>query len=212
MRPDVMLSKSSLFRIYSVYKERFTRVPPTMYRLPPQGRLKSDVLRRVRKLPIPTGSKDLFFRFHTGVLPPKARQEERGFFLPAEPKCTLCGKRETPEHVFVDCNSAFYSWEELQCSFGTRWQLTWMNLEFLETASEGPLLGDCVHVIGLHSLWRARVDVVDCVPRPRPAWRHFVQKAKWAVAALDGPESDFQLRDALARGSQALMELKLKRR
>lgn len=36
------------------------------------------VLRRVRKLPLPTGSKD--FCYHAGVLPVKARQEDR--FLP----------------------------------------------------------------------------------------------------------------------------------
>lgn len=184
--------------------------PPPMYRAPPLGRLKSDVLRRVRKLPVPTGSKDFFFRLHTGVLPTKARQEERGFFLPGGANCLLCGRRETLEHVFVECNTALHFWGELQCSFNTHWELTWMNFRFLEAASDCPLLRDCVHVMGLHSLWRARVDAVECAERPRPAWRHFFQKAQWAVAALDGPDSDPELRDSLARGSRALMEFKVK--
>lgn len=183
-------------------------LPPPMYRLPPLGRPKSDVLRRVRKLPIPTGSKDFFFRFHTCILPTKARQEERGFFLPGGANCLLCGGRETAEHVFMDCNTAFYFWDELQCSFNTRWRITWTNLKFLDAASERPLLRDCVHVIGLHSLWRARVDAVECTERPRPAWRHFVQKAQWAIAALDGDEADSELRDALERGTRALMDFK----
>lgn len=50
-----------------------------MYRSLP---MKSDVLRRVRKLPIPMSSKGFFLRFRTGILPTKARQEERGLFLP----------------------------------------------------------------------------------------------------------------------------------
>ncbi|XP_077559058.1 uncharacterized protein LOC144174301 [Haemaphysalis longicornis] len=31
-------------------------------------------------LPIPTGTKNFFCRFHFGVLPVGSRQEERGFF------------------------------------------------------------------------------------------------------------------------------------
>lgn len=185
-------------------------LPPPLYRQPPAGVAISDVLKRVRKLPVPTGTKDFFFRFHTGVLPVKARQEERGFFLPWGSNCLLCGGRETPEHVLLECNTASFFWDELQASFGTCWEITWRGLKFLDVDAEHTLLRDCVLIVGLHALWRARVDVVECAHRPQPAWRHFVQKTEWTVSALEAPDSDSGLHDALARGCQALLAFKAK--
>ncbi|XP_077560902.1 uncharacterized protein LOC144175760 [Haemaphysalis longicornis] len=81
-------------------------LPPPLYRQPPVSQGGGDVLKRVRQSPIPVGTKDFFFRFHAAVLPVMARQQERGFFLPWGAGCLLCGKPETAEQAFLDCNTA----------------------------------------------------------------------------------------------------------
>lgn len=185
-------------------------LPPPLYRQPSGSAPSTNVLRRVRALPVPTGSKDFFFRFHVGVLPVMARQESRGFFLPYGSGCILCGQKETSEHVFLACNIAHYFWDEIQSFFGTRWEITWSSLRFLNAEAECPDLRDCVFVLGLHSLWRARTDTVGCSVSPKPAWRHFIQKVNWTTSALEGPESDETLREALEKGGQVASSFKTK--
>lgn len=127
-----------------------------------------------------------------GVLPAKARLEDNA-------GCLLCGKRETAEHVLTDCNAA-----------AERWDLSWSGLRHLSAPTENKALRDCVLVLGLHSLWRARVDAVECARNPRPTWRHFTAKAEWTVSVLGASDSDTELRDSLQRGCQALQRYKEK--
>lgn len=194
-----------------LYRDLLAKLlPPPLYRQPPAEAAQRGVLRRVMSLPIPTGSKDFYFRFHAGVLPVGSRQEERGFFMPHGAGCLLCGKRETPEHVFLECNTALYFWDEVQCFLGVRWYIDWSGLRYLEVPTEHTVLCECVVILGLHSLWRARVDAIGCAPNPRPAWRHFVQKMEWTVSALGAPDSDTELCQALARCCRATVSFKTK--
>lgn len=182
-------------------------LPPPLYRQPP---IPNDVLKRVRRLPLPTASKDFFFRLHMGVLPAKARLEDKGFFLHGGAGCLLCGKRETAEHVLTYYNAAAVFWDELQTAYTGRWDLAWSDLRHLSAPTENKALRDCVLVLGLHSLWRARVDAVECARNPRPTWRHFTAKAEWTVSVLGASDSDTELRDSLQKGCQALQRFKEK--
>lgn len=180
-------------------------LPPPLYRDPGLSDGKSDVLRRVRRSSVPTATKDLFFRYHTGILPTKVRQAERGFFVAWSTNCHLCGKPETRDHPFTECTAAIFFWAELQDFFGVIIDVTPEALRFLrcttETSEE-----DLVHTVvllGLHALWRTRVDVAECVTHPRPAWRHFVNKCEWTVSVLRGGEGDADLGETLSRGCEA---------
>lgn len=136
--------------------------------------------------------------------------EERGFFLHGGAGCLICGRRETAEHILMECNPPAVFWDELQMAFSKRWDLPWSDLRCLSTPTGNKVLRDCVLVIGLHSLWRARVDAVECARNPKPAWRHFVVKVEWTVGALGDPDTDCELRDSLQRGCQALQLFKEK--
>lgn len=84
-------------------------------------------------------------------------------------------------------------------------QLDQLNVLVWYAASEcPPLPPDCVHVIGIHLLWRASVDV-DCAEYTWSVGRYLLQKEhQWPVPNFDGPDSNSELRGTLARGSRAL--------
>lgn len=194
-----------------LYRDLLAKLlPPPLYRQPPVEAAKRGVLKRIMCLPIPTGTKNFFCRFHFGVLPVGSRQEERGFFLPRGAGCFLCGRLETAEHVFLECNTARYFWDEVQCFLGVHWDIDWAGLRYLDVPIEHSELCECVITLGLHSLWRARVDAVECTPTPKPAWRHFVHKMEWTVSALGAPDSDSELGQALARCCRATVAFKTK--
>lgn len=161
-------------------------------------------------LPIPTGSKNYFFRLHTGVLPVRSRQQEHGFFLPHGAGCLLCGRLETAEHVFWECNTVRYFWDEVLCFLGVHWDIDWSGLRYLVVPKDHSALCKCVLTLGLPSLWRARVDVVECASNPKPAWRHFVQKVEWSVSVLGAPDLDTELCEALTRCCRATVAFKTK--
>lgn len=143
-------------------------LPRPLYRQPPSC---DNVLKRVRTLPVLKGSNDFFFRLHMGVLPSKARFKDRGLFVHDSTGCLLCGQREMAEHVPIQCNTVNIFWDKLQTSFTERWELTWSHLHRLNAPSKNKVLQDCVLVLGLHSLCRARVDVPYTTPQPqRPSY------------------------------------------
>lgn len=177
-------------------------LPFPIYRSPGVDGGKSDVLRRIRSMPVPTATRDVFFRFHAGILPVKTRQADRGFFVPWSTGCHLCGRPETSEHVFAECGNAVFLWAELQDFYKIEIDTSYEALRFLKcsTTAEAKEITDIVVTLAVHALWRTRVDVVECALHPRPAWRHFINKAEWTVSVLHAREDSRDLGDVIARG------------
>lgn len=81
----------------------------------------------------------------------------------------------------------------MQCFVGAFWDIDWSGFRYLADPTDHSVLCTMVLTLGLHSLGRARVDAVECVSNPKPAWRHFVQKSECTVSALGAPDSDTEL-------------------
>lgn len=134
-----------------------------------------------------------------------ARQHERGFFLLWGAGCLLCGKRETPEHVFLDCNTAIYLLLGRNTNVFSVLAECQLSEPKVSMCGSGPPRRPGLHyATGLHSLWRAMVEAVECALHQQTAWQHFVRKVEWVISALGTPGPDPELRRMLARGSHAL--------
>lgn len=89
-------------------------LPPIGCQNPAQDGTKNDVFHRIRRLPVPTATKDMFVCFHAGVLSLKIQQTARGFFVSWSVNCRLCQTAETAEHVFLTCINASLFWYEIR--------------------------------------------------------------------------------------------------
>ncbi|CAN7978534.1 unnamed protein product, partial [Ixodes persulcatus] len=182
-------------------------IPPPLYRPLTNLPTDNDVFHRLKCLPVATSSKDFFFKFHTEVLPVKVWQQAKGFFVPWSHNCDLCGKEETLEHVFIFCSNAEIFWAELQSFFGLDLQISWCTLKFLRRHDQRTLtdLTEIIMVLGLHALWRSRIDMTECTLHPKPAWQHFASKLNWTIRTLEPVEIEKDLRDALVKGQKVAL-------
>lgn len=166
-------------------------LPTPLYRRCQHPKGTEGVLKTVRRLKIPTSSKNLFFRFHWETLPVKTWLKRKNFTVPYT-ACRDCPEEnETILHVFLLCKRAREFWDWFRAFTDCDADLHWTQLQFLDfgrqedTAAVATLV-----VLGLHSLWSCRVDReeyrVDAVP---PLVR-FRQKVMWTLSVLPEDEVD----------------------
>lgn len=174
-------------KVKKIYWDTLTAMlSPAPYRSindPQKGR---DVLRRVRKLPVPTSSKDFFTKLHCEVLPVKQWLQGKGFFVPWTMNCPFCVELETLQHVFITCKGAMYFWADLRLHTSVEIDPDWHAIKYL--VLRGKEIDDVLAVLvvlGLHSIWRARVDYVECKEEIHPAWWHFQNKLRWTLSVVN---------------------------
>lgn len=164
-------------------------LPCPLYRTPPVAEAGVDVLKRVKSLPISTASKDFFTRLHCEILPVKCWLRAKGFFVPWSLKCPFCDDDETLVHVFVLCKGALFFWADLRNHLGSDFEVDWTAARFLTVnARILDKLTAVLVVLGLHAMWRARTDYVQCKPDLKAAWWHFRTKFKWTLNAVKAIE------------------------
>ncbi|CAN7942975.1 unnamed protein product, partial [Ixodes hexagonus] len=172
-----------------LYWDTLTLVLPVpLYRQCASAPSPSDVFKQLRRLPVPTSSKDFFVRFHVEVLPVKVWLDKKGFFVPWSLNCALCGATETLHHVFVECSNAYLFWAELKCLFNVDFEIDWNVFKFLcvESARHSPIVLRVLVVLGLHAIWRARTAMVERDVNARPTWWYFAKKARWTLSIAPG--------------------------
>ncbi|XP_064464737.1 uncharacterized protein LOC135376089 [Ornithodoros turicata] len=162
-----------------------TVLPDPLYRHPGLSPLAENVLRRLRRFPVPTGTKDMFIRFHCEVLPVKVWLRKKGFFVPWSLNCDLCGAEETLFHVFVTCKRARDFWDDFRLHTKLDVNIDWMSLKYLvfDAYSENDAAATLV-VSGLHGIWRFRMAIADCKVNPKTPWNCFMGTLAWIEATL----------------------------
>ncbi|XP_037568611.2 uncharacterized protein LOC119449497 [Dermacentor silvarum] len=171
--------------VYSIF-------PDPLYRAPYLNQPYQDVLRRVRKMCIPPGAKTFFFKLHTETLPVKTWLKARGCFVPWSTNCRLCPRAETIDHCFIDCTDAIFFWDILQRTLKKDIDITPYAIRFLPfTISGGPPY-DMFVVLGLYSLWRARMCDRHA-ESPRSTRSFFQESAAYirSVYAVQEPPPDW---------------------
>lgn len=171
-------------------------LPPPFYRPPALTKDAHNVFKRIRKLYIPTSTKDLFVRFHCEVLPVKAWLAKKGFFIPWSLNCDLCGSEEDLFHVFLSCKRARDFWDEFRLFTGLDINIDWASLKFLvfDGCEDNDTPGAMV-AVGLHALWRFRMDITECKPRPQTPWGNFLDKIEWIRTTISASNSDVYQED-----------------
>lgn len=148
--------------------------PEPMYRSLYSGGSGHDVLRRVKRMLVPGPVKTFFFKLHTNTLPVKTWMLEKGLFLPWGADCTLCKKPESVEHVFIDCWDAVFFWDVLQRTVKKDLPLTPHGIRFLDVKPD-VLPYDLFFVLGLHSIWKSRMEVRNADVNAKSVGNHFVE-------------------------------------
>ncbi|CAN7948889.1 unnamed protein product [Ixodes pacificus] len=82
-----LLSRFSVAYLSEVPRKRYKAVCDTVFPVPLYRALYcagpgQDVLKRVKRMVVPTGTKTFFFKLHSGTLPVKTWLNERGLFVP----------------------------------------------------------------------------------------------------------------------------------
>lgn len=103
-------------------------------------------------------AKTFFFKLHTDTLPVLTWEERRGLFLPWGSGCFLCKKPENVEHVFLDCWDAVFFWDVLQRTIKKDLPLTAEGIRYLSVNTDS-IPYDLLFLLGLHAIWRSRMDV-----------------------------------------------------
>lgn len=162
--------------------------PAPRYREPDM--LKSDVLQRVRKMPVTTGVKNVFVMFHTETLPVKVWQQNKGFDVPWSLRCDHCHlHEETLRHAFLDCPGAIQYWAIIKGTLDDDMEMDWQRLKFLQFDDQGtgnPI--DVIVAIAVYSWWLYRRDFARCEPQPRIPWKTFLRQLRWTGEALRGTD------------------------
>ncbi|XP_040078971.1 uncharacterized protein LOC120850515, partial [Ixodes scapularis] len=136
-----------------------TLFPMPIYRSMFSNVSQRDVLRRVKKMPIPPAAKTFFFKLHCYVLPTKVWLREKGIFVPWSTNCTLCKTPETIEHIFIHCWDAIFFWDILQRTLKKDIDITPYSIRFLPVSSYDNFPYDIVMLLALYSMWKSRLDI-----------------------------------------------------
>lgn len=148
--------------------------PEPMYRSLYRMGSGQDVLRRVKRMPVPGGVKTFFFKLHTETLPVKTWMLEKGLFLPWGADCSLCKKPENIEHVFIQCWDAIFFWDVLQRTLKKDFPLTSRGIRFLDVKTD-VVPYDLFFILGLHSIWKSRMEVRNADVNAKSVGNHFVE-------------------------------------
>lgn len=167
-------------------------MPTPIYRQcrPPSGT--EGVLRKVRKMKIPTGSKDFFFRFHWEVLPVKVWQTKKQFILHStmvDQLHSLCRRRRNACACFPALQEGNPILGSIQKHPRRRSKPTLDPAEIfgLQTAHRPEAVASLV-ILALHSLWTFRTEYMEGQPDPTPPIDRFREKLSWTLSVL--PEED----------------------
>lgn len=148
--------------------------PEPMYRSLYSAGSGHDVLTRVKRMPVPGYVKTFFFKLHTNTLPVKTWMLEKGLFLPWGADCGLCKKPENVEHVFIQCWDAVFFWDVLQRTVKKDLPLTARGIRYLDIKPD-VIPYDLFFVLGLHSIWKSRMEVRNADVNAKSVGNHFVE-------------------------------------
>lgn len=148
--------------------------PEPLYRSVYHAGPGQDVLQRVKKMPVPGGIKTFFFKMHTETLPVMTWMAAKELFLPWGADCSLCRKPESIEHVFLDCWDAVFFWDVLQRTLKKDLPLTPHGIRYLALGPD-VLPYDLLFLLGLHAIWRSRMDVRNADVNARSVCCYFVE-------------------------------------
>lgn len=160
--------------------------PDPLYRLdvfaaPPN--CKTDVLKRVKRLPIPPKCKSFFFRFHSQTIPVKEWRESRGFDVFWSTNCRLCKTTETFTRAFVLCVDAVFFWDVFKRTVKKDFEVEESNFRYLHFGDQLDTVLDTLVVLGLYSLWKTRkVDTGGGVAKP--SWVNFKNIATFVCQSM----------------------------
>ncbi|KAM7313597.1 uncharacterized protein ISCGN_003450 [Ixodes scapularis] len=143
-----------------------------------------DVLKRVKRMPIRSAVKSLFFGLHSGTLPVKSRLESRGIYVTWTTNCLLFKRPETIEHVFIECWDAVFYWDILQRTLKKDLPVTPFGIRFLPIENEGGVPFDMIMVLGLHSIWKTRMAVRHADVDVRSVRENFIESLAYIRAVL----------------------------
>lgn len=150
-----------------------------------------NVFKRLRKLSVPAGAKDLFTKFHCEVLPVKVWLQRKGFFVPWSVRCDLCSADEDLFHVFVNCKRARDFWEQFIACTGLEINIDWFSVKFLVfDGCEDNNTPAALVVIGLHSLWRYRMAISEGKVKPKTPWNRFLTSLEWVYTVVTARDDD----------------------
>lgn len=175
-----LLTRFSIDFLFSVSRRKLScdlidcLFPEPMYRSLYSCGSGQDVLRRVKRMLVPGVVKTFFFKLHTNTLPVKTWMLEKGLFLPWGAQCSLCKKPETVEHVFIDCWDALFFWDVLQRTLKKDLPITARGIRFLDVEPDVLPL-DMFFLLGLHSIWRSRMDVRNADVNAKSVGNYFVE-------------------------------------
>ncbi|XP_077551732.1 uncharacterized protein LOC144165831 [Haemaphysalis longicornis] len=144
----------------------------------------SDVLRRVKRMPVKPSMKSFFFKLHSETLPVNVWLAERGFFVPWTTNCSLCKKPETVNHVFIECWDPVFHWDILQRTLKKELPITPQGIRFLPLESEDGVPYDLIMVLSLHSIWRTRMAVRNADINARPVRENFIESVPYIREVL----------------------------
>ncbi|XP_077512223.1 uncharacterized protein LOC144123231 [Amblyomma americanum] len=152
-----------------------TVLPIPIYRLPHRGGPGQDVLKRIKRTPVKPTVKTFFFNLHCNTLPVKTWLHEKGIFVPWTTNCLLCKKPETVEHVFLECWDPIFHWDVLQRTVKKDFSLHPYGIRFLPITNEGGVPYDLIMLLGLHSLWRTRMQLRHADVNVRSVRENFIE-------------------------------------
>lgn len=168
-----------------LYWDAVTSVfPVPRYWQPVPKANEKDVLCRLRAYPVSPATKDVFVRFLTESLSTRVWMDKKGFSL-VTTKCPWCPCEEDVRHLFLECRNAECLWFDIEKCLECRLNVSWEGLKFL--VSKVNLPGQSMEIlmlVGLHSLWKARTDVVECKQLRKHHWSHLVAGLQWTLSVL----------------------------
>lgn len=180
-------------------------LPEPMYRLIYRVGRGKDVLKRVKRMQVPPSVKTFFFKLHTGTLSVKTWMAEKDLFVPWGIDCIICKKAETIEHVFIDCWDAVFLWDVLQRTLKKDLPVDAQGIRYLPVESEDGMPYDLIMLVGLSSIWKARmaarysdIDARSARQYFREAMSEYVENQKYVSnppECLADMESLVHLRD-----------------
>uniref|UniRef100_G3MTV2 Reverse transcriptase zinc-binding domain-containing protein n=1 Tax=Amblyomma maculatum TaxID=34609 RepID=G3MTV2_AMBMU len=127
-------------------------------------------------MPVRPSAKTFLFKLHSNTLPVKTWLNEKGIFVPWTTNCLLCKKPETIEHVFLQCWDAVFLWDVLQRTIKKELPLTPYGIRFLPVQNDDAPY-DLIMLLGLHSLWKTRMQVRHADINTRSARENFIESA-----------------------------------
>lgn len=106
--------------------------------------------------------------------------------------CLACpDQEETLLHVFLHCRRALQFWGAFRSLVETDAELHWTKLKFLHFGDDqdAEALASLV-LLGMHSLWAFRTDLVECTEKVVPPWERFKAKLEWTLSVV--PDEELQ--------------------